>query len=98
MLKFFKRVGGTVSQFVKSIGKGSLAVALAVTLCGAMVADVSAADIVTYNNADGGGLVWDFSSVLEMMFAALGAAIAAGVIVWVAIKGYQLMKRFLSGR
>lgn len=93
MLKFFKKSARFLSR---GVSRGSLALALLMGMffCSA---DASAAtDIVTYTSE--GGITWDFSSVLEMMFTAIGAAIAAGVIIWVAIKGYQLMKRFLSGR
>ena len=93
MLKSFKKVGEAMSRVV-SKGKYFAAV-----LCtGLFFADAKAAtDIVTYNS-EGGSITWDFSSILEMMFTAVGAAIGAGVLIWVAIKGYQLMKRFLSGR
>ena len=93
MLKSFKKVGEVMSRVVS---KGKCFAAVLGT--GLFFADAKAAtDIVTYNS-EGGSITWDFSSILEMMFTAVGAAIGAGVLIWVAIKGYQLMKRFLSGR
>ena len=55
----------------------------------------AAVDIVTYDGATG-TITWDFSSILTMLFTALGAAIGAGVLIWVAIKGYGMMKKFLG--
>ena len=94
MKGFFKKVGERFAQ----VGKKAMLFAVIGTLIfGGTSAYAAASDIVTYN-AEGGTITWDFSSVLSMMFTALGAAMAAGALIWVAIKGYQLMKRMLSGR
>ena len=94
MKGFFKKVGERFAQVGK---KAMLFGAVALCLLVSSPAHAAATDIVTYNT-EGGTITWDFSSILTMMFSALGAAMAAGALVWVAIKGYQLMKRMLSGR
>ena len=93
MLKSFKKVGEVMSRVVS---KGKCFAAVLGT--GLFFADAKAATDIVTHNSEGGSITWDFSSILEMMFTAVGAAIGAGVLIWVAIKGYQLMKRFLSGR
>ena len=97
MFGALKKVVQTVKSAVGCVKKKT--VALFATLGALFVsseASAASSDIVTY--ASDTGITWDFSSVLTMIFAAVSAAMAAGVLVWVAIKGYQLMKRFLSGR
>ena len=89
MKGFFKKVGERFAQVGK---KAMLFGAVALSLFVSAPAHAAATDIVTYNT-EGGTITWDFSSILTMMFSALGAAMAAGALVWVAIKGYQLMKR-----
>ena len=99
MFGFLKKVGQAAKSAVVGIAKkvAAFAVIAGVALMGAdVMAEDVAKDIVTYSET--GGITWDFSSVLSIMFTALTAAMSAGVLIWVAIKGYQLMKRFLSGR
>ena len=99
MFGFLKKVGQAAKSAVVGVSKkvAAFAVIAGVALCGAdVMAEDVAKDIVTYSET--GGITWDFSSVLSIMFTALTAAMSAGVLIWVAIKGYQLMKRFLSGR
>ena len=96
MFELLKKVGAKSSQVVRGAGKKITLAAVAVA--GALVpasAHAAAADIVTYSSES--GVTWNFSSVLTSMFTALSAAIGAGVLIWVAVKGYQLMKRFLRG-
>lgn len=100
MFGFMKKVGQAAKSAVVGVAKkvAAFAVIAGVALMGSdvMAEGTVSNDLVTYSET--GGITWDFSSVLSIMFSALAAAMGAGVLIWVAIKGYQLMKRFLSGR
>lgn len=99
MFGFLKKVGQAVKSAVVNVNRKTMALfaLFAALFMGSdVMAEGTANDLITYSET--GGISWDFSSVLNIMFTALAAAMAAGVLIWVAIKGYQLMKRFLSGR
>lgn len=99
MFGFVEKFGQAAMSAVGAVAKkvATFAVIAGVAFVGSdVMAESTVQDLVSYSES--GGITWNFSSVLNIMFTALAAAMSAGVLIWVAIKGYQMMKRFLSGR
>lgn len=95
-----KELGMAIVRGAHSVGNKAFNKYTALAAAGfLLIADAKAetSDIVSYDSASG-SISWDFSSILTIMFTALAAAIGAGVLIWVAQKGYQMMKKFMGGR
>ena len=45
-----------------------------------------------------GTIAWDFSSILTIAMATLGACIAAGAVIFLAVWGFRMLKRFIAAR
>lgn len=99
-MRKLKQFGMDLVNKVHSVGSGvgrGLAALLVLGLVFAGDAVQAATDILAYDSASG-SITWDFSSIITMLFTALAAAIGAGVLIWLAIKGYGFMKKFVGGR